>query len=85
MTATEKLWTIRDVADYLHCHTDTIKDRIARGVLRAINVGTNLRATYVVRQGDLDAFLAARTTIPNPHTPRRRPPDSRELEQLLKK
>jgi len=53
--------TVRQAAAKVPCHAKLIYEKIANGELRAIRLGPR---TIRVRQSDLDAYMAARETIP---------------------
>ena len=57
MTA-DQLLTVRDVAALLQEHPVTVRRRIARGEIRAANLGgTRQGARYRIRASALDAYL----------------------------
>lgn len=85
MVSGEKLWSIRDLAEYLHVHIDTIRARIQSRTIKAINVGTQQRAIWVVAQSDLDAYLNATTNDSFGRVPRRRSQGTAALDALLSK
>lgn len=85
MATQEKLWTIRQLAKTLNVSVDTIRERIHSGAIRASNVGTIQRRTWVIRQSALDDYLDANSNQEKSSTSRRRKQDNTELEALLSK
>ena len=57
MTA-DQLLTVRDVAALLQEHPVTVRRRIARGEIRAANLGgARNGARYRIRRADVDRFI----------------------------
>lgn len=63
-----------EIAELLGVGHSKVLAWIMRGELRASDVATvrGQRPRYKVARADLDAFLARRSTTPEPETPRRR-------------
>jgi excisionase family DNA binding protein len=60
MTPPEPLYTVEQVAEYLQCSPEAVRDRIAEGRLRAAVVGSMGRRgkrAYRIRQRWLDEFI----------------------------
>ncbi|MBM3967983.1 MAG: helix-turn-helix domain-containing protein [Planctomycetes bacterium] len=57
MSQTNRILTMREVADRLRCSVSTVKQHIARGRLAAINLGTANQKHYRVTESALADFL----------------------------
>ena len=51
--------TVRDIADYLKVHEETVRRWIRDGELEVLDLGGQ-KTGYRIRRGALDTFIAAR-------------------------
>lgn len=54
---TTKIYTVAELADVLREHERTTRNRIYRGEIAHINIGTDRRPRMRITQGALDAYL----------------------------
>lgn len=75
----ERLLTVREVADRLHVHPITVRRLIGSGRLPAVRIGRSVR----VCESDLEAFLRQQEA-PRAKLPYRWPPTEQEMERRKK-
>jgi excisionase family DNA binding protein len=68
--------TAAEAARHLRVKSDTVRDWINAGRLKAANTGQGSRPRWRIAQTDLDLFLAARTREPRERQRRKAPPPS---------
>lgn len=82
----ESTYTLAEVAESLKVSDETVAHWIRNGELTAFNVSRDRQSgkpRLRVRQSDLDAFLATRSTAPPPKTERRRPRSLPEVKEFI--
>ena len=61
----ERVWTVREVAEHLKVHTNTVLRWLNSGQLRGYRIG-GTKAGWRIHQPDLDRFIAERRSQSEP-------------------
>ena len=61
MQATERLLTLQEVAEFLKCSRGHVRNLIATGKLRAIDIALGPRHEWRVPENRLEGFMLAHT------------------------
>lgn len=57
MNETERLMTVKEVADYLQMHVQNVRDYIRKGLIKASRIGNGKNGRYRIWYSDLKEFI----------------------------